>query len=101
MKLKQALVIGFTSTVLALPAIAAKSASDLNSSLPANADQPAAVVMPAMPAKHHPRKDHKKVSMEMKTDAKQAKDSAKLDELNALNSEAAGKAQPEKNSIKS
>lgn len=97
MKLKQALIIGFSSAVLAIPAIAAESATDLNS-LPA-ANTKAAVVTPAKKEAVHHRNCHKKVSLERKAD-EQAKENAKLDELNKLNP-AAEKDQTEKNSIKS
>lgn len=99
MKLKQALVIGLSSAILAIPAFAAESATDLNS-LPAANNQSPAVLTPAKKEAVHHRKGHKKVSLERKTDPKQAKDTAKLDELNTLNS-AAEKDQTEKNSIKS
>ncbi|WP_342146202.1 hypothetical protein [Rickettsiella endosymbiont of Aleochara curtula] len=97
MKLKQALVIGLSSAVLAIPAFAATSTfTTMNPATDAN--QPAAVTPAKKEAVHH-RKGHKKVSLERKTDPKQAKDTAKLDELNTLNS-AAEKAQTEKNTIK-
>lgn len=96
MKLKQALIIGLSSAILAIPAFAAESATDLNSLPAANANQPA-VVAPAQKAARH-RKGHKKVSLERKTD-EQAKQNAKLDELNTLNS--VEKDQTEKKSIKS
>ena len=98
MKLKQALIIGLSSAILAIPAIAAESATDLNS-LPAANNQSPAVLTPAKKEAVHHRKGHKKVSLERKTD-EQAKQTAKLDELNTLNS-AAEKDQTEKNSIKS
>jgi hypothetical protein len=103
MKLKQALIIGLSSTILAIPAFAAESATDLNNLPAANANQPTAVITPAKKEAGHQRKGHKKVSLERKTDAKQeqAKGNAKLDELNTLNSQAAEKDQTEKNSIKS
>ncbi|MEN9450919.1 MAG: hypothetical protein RJA83_1537 [Pseudomonadota bacterium] len=98
MKLKQALIIGLSSAILAIPAIAAESATNLNSLPAANVKQ-FAVVTPAKKEAVHHRKGHKKVSLERKTD-EQAKQNAKLDELNTLNS-AAEKDQTEKNSIKS
>ncbi|TLY47791.1 MAG: hypothetical protein E6K54_05245 [Gammaproteobacteria bacterium] len=105
MKLKQALIIGLSSAVLAIPAIAAESATDLNSLPAANANQPAAVVTPAKKEAIHHRKGHKKVSMEKKVDPKQEKGNAKLDELNTLNSDSSTtdpeKDQTEKDSIAS
>ena len=105
MKLKQALIIGFSSAVLAIPAIAAESATDLTT---AHANQPAAIVAPAKKEAVHHRKGHKKVAMEKKLDPKQEKEkeNAKLDELNTLNSDATApigpeKDQPEKESIAS
>lgn len=100
MKLKQALIIGLSSAILAVPAIAAESATDLNS-LPA-ANQPAAVVTPAQKEAMHHRKRAKKVSLENEIDPKQTKENAKLDELNKLNpATETEKDQTEKNSIKS
>lgn len=99
MKLKQALVIGLSSAVLAIPAIAAESSTDLNSLPAANTKQPATVIAPAKKEAARYRKGQKKVSLERKTD-EQTKDKAKLDELNTLNS-AAEKDQTEKNQIKS
>lgn len=104
MKLKQALIIGFSSAVLAIPAIAAESATDLNSLPAANANQPAAVVTPANKEAVHHGKDHKKVSMEKTIDPKQEKGNTKLDELNTLNSNnttTTDKDQTEKDSIAS
>lgn len=97
MKLKQALIIGLSSAVLALPAIAAESTADLNKD--AKTMKPMVMEMPASKAYHH-KKAHKKVSMEIKKNDEQAKKNAKLDELNAL-SEAAGKNQTGKNEVKS
>lgn len=98
MKLKQALVIGLSTAVLALPAIAAESAIHLNNE--AKAIAPKAMEIPANKEGFHRKKAHKKVSMENETTTAQAKENAKLDELNAL-SEAAGKDQAEKNEVKS
>lgn len=95
MKLKQALVIGLSSAILALPAIAAESATDLKD---AKTMKSMAMEIPAKTFHH--KKGHKKVSIEKKTDTEQAKENAKLDELNAL-SESARKDQAEKNQIKS
>lgn len=97
MKLKQALIIGLSSAILAIPAFAAESATDLNSLPAANTNQPAAVVTPAKKETRH-RKCHKKVSLETKTD-EQSKEKAKLDELNTLNS-TVEKDQTEKNTVK-
>ncbi|MEN9917176.1 MAG: hypothetical protein RLY40_1108 [Pseudomonadota bacterium] len=96
MKLKQALIIGLSSAVLAIPAIAAESATDLNSLPTANANQPAAVVTPAKKEAVHHRKGHKKVSLEKKLDPKQEKAKTQLDELNTLNSDSTAPADPEK-----
>lgn len=93
MKFKQALIIGLSSAVLAIPAIAAESATDLTA---ANAKQPAAVVTPAKKEAVHHRKGHKKVSMEKKVDPKQEKGNTKLDELNTLNSDTTPSTDPEK-----
>lgn len=93
MKLKQALILGLSSAVLAIPAIAAESATDLTS---AHANQPAAIVAPAKKEVVHHRKGHKKVALEKKLDPKQEKENAKLDELNTLNSDATAPADPEK-----
>ncbi|KAF5292172.1 hypothetical protein FQR65_LT11270 [Abscondita terminalis] len=94
MKLKQALIIGLSSAVLAIPAIAAESATDSNS-------LPAAVTPAKKEAVHH-RKGHKKISMEEKMDSKQEKGNTKLDELNTLNSDdTAGTDQTESDSVKS
>lgn len=103
MKLKQALIIGLSSTVLAIPAIAAEPATDLT---PATAKQPAAIIAPANKEAVHHRKGHKKVALEKKTDPKQEKEKAKLNELNTLNSDTTTptdpeKDQPEKDSIAS
>jgi len=95
MKLKQTLIIGLSSAILSLPAIAAESATDLKN---ANTMKPMAMEIPAKT--FHNKKSHKKVSLEKKTETAQAKENAKLDELNAL-SEAAGKGQAEKSEIKS
>lgn len=94
MKLKQALIIGLSSAVLAIPAIAAESATDLNSLPTANSNQPAAVVTPAKKEAVHHRKGHKKVSLEKKVDPK--KENAKLDELNTLDSDSTAPTDPEK-----
>lgn len=93
MKLKQALILGLSSAVLAIPAIAAESATDLTT---AHANQPAAIVAPAKKEAVHHRKGHKKVALEKKLDPKQEKENAKLDELNTLNSDATTPADPEK-----
>jgi len=93
MKLKQALVIGLSSAILALPAIAAESA---NPSKDAKTIQPMTMEMPASKEAFHHKKGHKKVSL---TDPKQTKENAKLDELNTLNSHAK-KDPTEKNLIK-
>ncbi len=100
MKLKQTLIIGFSSAILAIPAIAAETATDLNSLPAANINQPAAVVTPAKKEAVHYRKRAKKVSLEKEIAPEQTKENAKLDELNKLNP-AAEKDQTEKNSIKS
>lgn len=97
MKLKQALVIGLSSAILALPAIAAESA---NPSKDAKTIQPMTMEMPASKEAFHHKKGHKKVSFERKTDPKQNKENAKLDELNTLNSHAAKKDPTEKNTVK-
>ncbi len=97
MKLKQALIIGLSSTVLAIPAIAAESATNLTT---ANVNQPAAVVAPAKKEAIHHRKGHKKVAMEKKLDLKQEKENAKLDELNTLNSDTTAPTDPEKDQSK-
>jgi len=100
MKLKQALIIGLSSAILAIPAIAAESATDLNNLPAANTNQPAAVT-PANKETVHHRKGHKKISLE-KIDPKQEKGNTKLDELNTLNSDnTAGTDQTEKDSVKS
>ena len=93
MKLKQALIIGLSSAVLAIPAIAAETATDLTTP---NANQPAAVVTPAKKQAIHHRKTHKKISMEKKLDPKQEKGNAKLDELNTLSSDTTTPTDPEK-----
>lgn len=100
MKLKQALIIGLSSTILAIPAFAAET--DPNGLPAANANQPASRVIPARKDtfRHH-KKGEKKVSMEKKVDPKQTEENAKLDELNTLNSQTAEKDQTEKNAIKS
>lgn len=101
MKLKQALIIGLTSAILAIPAIAAESTTDLNSLPAANTNQPAAVT-PAKKEAVHQRKGHKKISMEKKIDPKQEKGNTKLDELNTLNSnDTTGTDQTESDSVKS
>ncbi|WP_339049714.1 hypothetical protein [Rickettsiella endosymbiont of Xylota segnis] len=101
MKLKQALIIGLSSAILAIPAIAAESATDLNNLPAANTNQPAAVTPAKQEAVHH-RKGHKKISLEKKIDPKQEKGNTKLDELNTLNSDnTAGTDQTEKDSVKS
>ncbi|MGC1853857.1 MAG: hypothetical protein WA659_00565 [Candidatus Aquirickettsiella sp.] len=112
MKLKQALIIGLSSAILAIPAFAAGSVPDqkdaktnqpMTMEMPnkdAKTNQPMTMEMPANKEAVHHRKGHKKVSLERKLDEKQAKENAKLDELNTLNSVAA-KDQTEKNSIKS
>lgn len=101
MKLKQALIIGLSSAVLAIPAIAAESATDLNSLPTANAHQAAAATPAKEDTVNQLKKDQKKVSLEEKTDTEQAEENAKLDELNVLNSQAEEKDQTEKNSIDS
>lgn len=104
MKLKQALIIGFSSAVLAIPAIAAESATDLNSLPAAHANQTAAVVTPANKEAVHHGKGNKKISMEKTIDPKQEKGNTKLDELNTLNSDTTtttDKDQTEKDSIPS
>lgn len=89
MKLKQALIIGLSSAVLALPAIAAESATDLKD---AKTMKPMTMEMPAKTFHH--KKGHKKVSMKKKMDTEQAKENA---ELNALSESAAGKEQAKEN----
>jgi hypothetical protein len=101
MKLKQALIIGLSSAILAIPAIAAESVTGTVGLPAANTNQPAALVTPAKKEAVRHRKCHKKVSLEKKIDPKQEKGNAKLDELNTLNSDTAGKDPTEKNSIKS
>lgn len=101
MKLKQALIIGLSTAVLALPAIAAESAADLNKD--ATTMKPMVMTMPATKEASHHKKGHKKVSMEIKKEDEQAKQNAKLDELKAL-SEASGMDQAdqtENNQVKS
>lgn len=101
MKLKQALIIGLSSAILAIPAIAAESATDLNSLPAANTNQPVDVTPAKKEAVHH-RKGHKKISMEKKIDPKQEKGNTKLDELNTLNSDnTVGTDQTESDSVKS
>jgi hypothetical protein len=101
MKLKQAFIIGLTSAILAIPAIAAESTTDLNSLPAANSNQPAALTPEKKEAVHH-RKGHKKISMEKKVDPKQEKGNTKLDELNTLNSDDTAKTdQTENDSVKS
>lgn len=85
MKLKQALVIGLSSAILAIPAFAAESATDLTSLPAANASQPVSVTPAKKEAFNH-KKGHKKC-----LDAKQVKENAKLNELNTLNSSEAAK----------
>lgn len=102
MKLKQAFIIGLTSAILAIPAIAAESTTDLNSLPAASTNQPAAVTPEKKETVHHHRKGHKKISMEEKIDPKQEKGNTKLDELNTLNSnDTAGTDQTESDSVKS
>lgn len=100
MKLKQALIIGLSSAILAIPAIAAESATDLNSLPAANSNQPAAITPAKKEAVH--RKGHKKISMEKKIDPKQEKGGTQLDKLNTLNSDNTARTdQTEKDSVKS
>lgn len=95
MKLKQALVVGLSSVVLALPAIAAESRMDLN-----KADNlPAATLTPAKKEAAHLKKAHKKVSLERKSASKRAKEKAKFDEFNTLNSQTIEKKQAKKEPI--
>ena len=61
MKLKQALIIGLSSSVLAIPAIAAESITDLSKD--AKTMKPMTMEMPAKKEAIHHRKGHKKVSM--------------------------------------
>jgi hypothetical protein len=98
MKLKQAFIIGLSSALLALPAIAAESAVELNKD--ATAMKPRVMAIPAgtKEASHH-KKGHKKVSMEIKKEDEQAKQNAKLDELKAL-SESSGQDETENNQDK-
>lgn len=103
MKLKQAFIIGLSSAVLALPAIAAESAVELNKDATAMKPKPRVMAIPATKEASHHKKGHKKVSMEIKKEDKQAKQNAKLDELKAL-SEASGMDQAdqtENNQVKS
>lgn len=97
MKLKQALIVGLSTAVLAIPAIAAEAPDHKD----AKTNQPITMEMP-MPAHKeavHLRKGHKKVSLETKSDPKQSKENAKLDELNTLNS-TVEQDQTEKNTVK-
>lgn len=86
MKLKQALIIGLSSAILAIPAIAAESAADSNNLPAASSNQPAAETPAKKEAVRH-RKGHKKISMEKKVDPNQEKGNTKLDALNTLNSD--------------
>ena len=90
MKLKQALIIGLSSAVLAIPAIAAESVTN------AKTMKPMTMEMPAKKEAGHHRKDHKKIALEKKVDPKQEKEKAKLDELNTLNSNTTVPTDPEK-----
>ena len=86
MKLKQALVIGLTSAILAIPAIAAESVTDDLTSMPtaaANADK-STPVKPAQKEAVHHKREHKKCLMAKTLDAKQ-KGNVKLNELNTVN----------------
>ena len=90
MKLKQALAIGLSSAILTLPAFAAESATAAANLTPANtAIKQDAVKQKKKEAVH--KKGHKKCLMENNLDAKQAKENAQLDELNAINSSDAAK----------
>lgn len=85
MKLKQALAIGLSTAILAIPAFAAESVTAAANLTPAN---PAMKQDAAKPMKKEAvdKKGHKKCFMEDNLDAKQAKENAKLDELNAVDS---------------
>lgn len=96
MKLRQALIVGLSSVVLALPAVAAESRMDLN-----QADNlPAATLTPSKKEATPLKKAHKKVSLEKKARSKKSKEKAKLDELNTLNSQPLENRQAEKGTIK-
>lgn len=84
MKLKQALVIGLTSAILAIPAIAAESATDLTSVPTAASADKATPVKPAQKEAVHHKKGHKKCLTAETLDAKQ-KENVKLNELNTVN----------------
>ena len=90
MKLKQALAIGLSSAILTLPAFAAESATAAANLTPANtAIKQDAVKKIKKEAVQ--KKGNKKWLMENNPDAKQAKENAQLDELNAINSSDAAK----------
>ncbi len=84
MKLKQALAIGLSSAILAIPAFAAESAIAAANLTPANTAMKQDAVKPMKKEAFH-KKGHKKCILENTVDAKQAKENAKLDELNAIN----------------
>lgn len=92
MKLKQALIIGLSSAVLAIPALAAESVTDAKTMKPMTMEMPAKKEA----GHHHHRKGHKKVAMEKKVDPKQEKENTKMDELNTLNSNTTAPTDPEK-----
>ncbi len=87
MKLKQAFAIGLSSAILALPAFAAESATTAANLTPATQQD---AVKPMKKEAFH-KKGHKKCPMKNNLEAKQAKENAQLDELNAVNSGDAAK----------
>lgn len=84
MKLKQALAIGLSSAILAIPAFAAESTTAATDLTLANTAIKQDAVKPMKKEALH-KKGHKKYILENTVDAKQAKENAKLDELNAIN----------------
>jgi hypothetical protein len=90
MKLKQALAISLSTAILAIPAFAAESTTAAADLTPANSAIKQDAAKPMKKEAVH-KKGHKKCLMENNLDAKQAKENAKLDELNAVDSSDAAK----------
>ncbi len=84
MKLKQAFAIGLSGAILAIPAFAAESATAASNLTPANPAIQQDAVKP-MEKEAVVQKGQKKCPLGHIVDAKQAKENAKLDQLNAIN----------------